>query len=256
LNREIDISATIVLFKEDLRVLRKAIDSFLKIPLKKKLFLIDNSPVNSLIKEFDHPEIEYVFNNRNIGFAAGHNIIIDKIKSNSNYHLILNPDVEFKPKVILNLIDQLEKDNTVAMIAPRVVFPNGEHQYSCRRYPKVFELIGRRLPLLDFLFSALIKKGKYLDKDISKPFHADYLTGCFQLFKTEDFVKINGFDERYFLYMEDVDICKKIEEIGKNKLYWPKEQITHVLKKESSKKVKLFFTHFISSIKYFKKWGF
>ena len=101
-----------------------------------------------------------------------------------------------------------------------------------------------------------INKGKYSDKDISKAFYADYLTGCFQLFKTEDFVKINGFDERYFLYMEDVDICKKIDDIGKNKMYFPKEQITHVLKKESSKKIRLFFTHFISSIKYFKKWGF
>jgi hypothetical protein len=76
------------------------------------------------------------------------------------------------------------------------------------------------------------------------------------LFKTDDFIKIGGFDKRYFLYMEDVDICRKIDAIGKKKMYFPNEQITHILKKESSKNVRLFFIHLISSIRYFKKWGF
>ena len=87
-------------------------------------------------------------------------------------------------------------------------------------------------------------------------FFAEYITGCFHLYKTNDFVALNGFDERYFLYMEDVDICKKIDDLGKKKLYFPQEEIIHVLKQGSSKNIKLFIIHASSAIKYFLKWGF
>jgi hypothetical protein len=112
------------------------------------------------------------------------------------------------------------------------------------------------VPFLKSAASAIIAKGIYSDKSLSTSFFAEYITGCFQLYKTEFFVKIRGFDQRYFLYMEDVDICKKIEVLGKKKMYYPKEEIFHVLKQGSSKSLKLFFRHTLSAIKYFFKWGF
>lgn len=248
--KKIDISATIVLCKEDKEVLKKTIESFLAVPLSKKLFLIDNSPTNEL-KMFDnHPNIEYQFVGKNIGFGAGHNKVIEKIKNLSNYHLILNPDVTFTPETIPNLIEQLEKDNSLAMIAPKVLFPNGEHQYSCRKYPSPKELLGRKFSL----FGKTVAEGEYRDRDLSKPFYAEYVTGCFHLYKTEDLITLGGFDERYFLYMEDVDICRKVDEMGKKKLYYPQETIYHILKKGSSKNLFLFFRHLSSAVKYFEKW--
>ena len=142
------------------------------------------------------------------------------------------------------------------MIAPKVLFPDRTFQNSCRRYPTIIELLARRNFFLQLIFKKLIKRGKYVDKNLSDPFFADYLTGCFQLFKTKDFVSLKGFDERYFLYMEDVDICRKIDALGKKKLYFPQEEIVHVLKQGSSKNLKLFFRHTSSAIKYFLKWGF
>jgi len=144
----------------------------------------------------------------------------------------------------------------VAMIAPKVLFPNGLHQFSCRRYPSLKELFARRFPFLNPIFKSTIYKGQYRDKDLNTSFYAEYLTGCFHLYKTVDFVKLMGFDERYFLYMEDVDICKKIDIIGKKKLYYPNEEIIHVLKQGSSKSLKLFLRHTTSAVKYFSKWGF
>lgn len=252
MNENIDISATIVLFKEDIKLLRRTVESFLNIALKKKLFLIDNSPSNVLFKEFIDPEIEYVLMNENLGFGKGHNVVLDKIKNTSDFHLILNPDVEFDAHVISKMIDEIAKDENVAMIAPKVTFPDGAFQYTCRKYPNPLEMISRRAKI----FKKYNQKRVYKDIDLSKPFYPDFIHGCFMLFKTDDFVSINGFDERYFLYMEDVDICRKIDEIGKKKLYYPNVQITHILKKESSKNIRLFFTHLNSSIKYFKKWGF
>lgn len=249
-NTKINISATIVLYKEDKITLQKTIDSFLATPLSKKLFLIDNSPTNNLSSLANHPDIAYFFIGENIGFGAAHNYVIKKIKKHSDFHLVLNPDVTFKENTITDLISEIKKQERVSMIAPKVVFPNNAHQYTARKYPSFFDLIIRRLKILD----KRIYEQEYRNKDLSKPFFVEYLTGCFQLYKTADFVALNGFDERYFLYMEDVDICKKIDETGKKKLYYPAVTITHVLKQGSSKNLKLFFYHLSSAIKYFFKW--
>ena len=252
LKYDFQITAAIVVYEENFNILKKTVDCFLRIPFQKRLFLIDNSSTNILEKKFDHPEIEYIFSGKNLGFGKAQNRVIDNIINKSRYHLILNPDVTFLPNVIPDLIDEIIKHNDIAMIAPKVVFPNGEHQYSCRRYPTVLDLLAR---LLKFP-KKIIERGEYKDIDLSKSFYPDFLQGCFQLFRTEDFIEIGGFDERYFLYMEDVDICREIDKIGKKKYYYPNVQIKHELRKGSSKNIYLFFTHLNSSIKYFKKWGF
>jgi len=251
----LDLTASIVLHNENLKELIKTIDCFLDISLKKKLFLIDNTSNQRFKNIFKYPEVEYILVGKNIGFGAGHNMITDKIKDLSYYHLILNPDVSFKGSIISNMIAVLKDNNELAMIAPKVLFPNKTHQYSCRRYPSVQELTVRRF-FLKSIFKKTISRGTYRDRDLSKPFFVEYITGCFHLYNTEDFVEINGFDERYFLYMEDVDICRKIDALGKKKLYYPREEITHVLKQGSSKSINLFFRHISSAIKYFLKWGF
>ncbi|QTE21501.1 glycosyltransferase [Polaribacter cellanae] len=255
MKEKLDITASIVLYNENLEELTKTVNCFLNIPLKKKLFLIDNTPKKKFQNIFKHEDITYIATGKNIGFGAGHNVVINSIKEVSNYHLILNPDVFFETNVILNLIKELEANDSLAMIAPKVLFPNGKHQYSCRRYPLISELLARRFFFLKSFFKQVIFKGTYRDKNLNKPFFAEYITGCFHLYNTEDFIKLNGFDERYFLYMEDVDICKKIDALGKKKLYYPNEEIVHVLKQGSSKNINLFLRHISSAIKYFSKWG-
>jgi len=256
MNEKLDITASIVLYKEDIEELAKTIECFLNTPLTKKLFLIDNTENNEFEKIFHQKEIEYIGMSKNIGFGAGHNSILNKINNLSKYHLILNPDVIFKSSVIPNLIAKLDRHQIVSMIAPKVLFPDGNHQYSCRRYPSFLELPARRFSFLMQIFKSTVFKGQYKDKNLESSFFAEYITGCFHLYKTKDFLQLNGFDGRYFLYMEDVDICKKIDKIDKQKLYYPKEEIIHVLKQGSSKSIKLFFIHTSSAIKYFLKWGF
>ncbi len=255
MRKKIQLSASIVLYKENINELSDTVHSFLKTPFTKKLFLIDNTPDKKFQHVFNQPEIEYIGLGKNIGFGAGHNKVLSKIFNLSNYHLILNPDVTFEKNTIPNLVFELEKDKSLAMIAPKVLFPNREHQHSCRRYPTMLELSARRFKLLSWFNYKVIDNGIYKDKDITKPFFAEYLTGCFQLYKTKDLVAIKGFDERYFLYMEDVDICRKIDLYGKKKLYYPKEEIIHVLKKGSEKSIKLFYRHTLSIFQYFKKWN-
>ena len=244
----IDISATIVVYKEDVETLQKTMNCFLKTPLLKKLYLIDNSPANTLKDKFNQPEMECIFNDKNVGFGRAHNLIIPKLTS--EFHLILNPDVIFKPQVLPSLIDELKKHQNVSMISPKVLSPNGELQYTSRKNPSLIELFFRRIGV----FKTYTRNKEYRNQDLSQPFSPDFIQGCFMLFNTVDFKHINGFDERYFLYMEDADICRKIKNLGKENLYYPKQEIIHHHRRGSSKSIHLFYYHLVSSIKYFKKW--
>jgi GT2 family glycosyltransferase len=244
------ITASIVLYKENFETLKNTVDSFLKLSIKKKLYLIDNSPTNNLGTHFKNAEIEYIFVGKNIGFGKAHNLILDKI--NSDFHLILNPDVVFLSNVITSLINKLRGEENVSFITPKVMYPNTKLQYVCRKHPTILDLINRKLK---------ISKNKtltneYRNQDLTKSFYPNFIHGCFMLFKTTDFKEIKGFDERYFLYMEDADICRKIEVTNKKILYFPEVEITHQHQKGSSKRIKLFFYHLSSAIKYFLKWGF
>lgn len=252
MNEKVQITASIVLYKENVETLEKTVNSFLNIPLAKKLYLIDNSPNDRLRSFADHEDVEYISNYANIGFGKAHNSVLERIENNSEYHLILNPDVEFKPEVIPNLIKELKKEQNIVMISPKVIYPNGELQYTCRKHPKLIDLTIRRLGF----FKKRRFYGEYRDKDLTEILYPDFIHGCFLLFRTKTFLDLKGFDERYFLYMEDADICRKIDNSGWKKMYYPKEEITHIHRKGSNKSLRLFFTHFISAIKYFNKWGY
>ncbi|WP_394331623.1 glycosyltransferase family protein [Tenacibaculum agarivorans] len=198
----------------------------------------------------NHEFINYIGNKKNIGFGAGHNKIVNLISNTSELHLILNPDVFFDKNTINSLAEKLLSEKSLAMIAPRVKFPNGNEQYTVRKYPSFLDLFLRKIGI----GTQRIYAQEYRDLDLSEPFYPEAIHGCFMLFKTEDFIALDGFDERYFLYMEDIDICKKIDALGKKKLYYPEVEITHVLKKGSSKNIILFYHHLSSAIRYFLKW--
>ena len=244
------ITASIVLFNNDFEILKKTVNSFLNISVKKKLYLIDNSNSNKLEAFFKSSEIEYLFVGKNIGFGAAHNLVLNKLCS--NFHLILNPDVVFSVGVISSLITALNENPTVAFVTPKVRYPSVKPQYICRKHPTLFDLLNRKLKISNDQFL----NREYRDRDLQKPFYPDFIHGCFMLFNTTDLKNLKGFDERFFLYLEDADICRRIDEIGKKKLYYPKVETIHHHQQGSSKSIKLFIIHTSSAIKYFLKWGF
>jgi len=252
-NGKENITASIVLYNEDMKTLQAAIDSFLGNSASKTLFLIDNSPEDLIRGQIDHPKIQYIFSGQNLGFAKGHNRCIELLKKESaTFHLILNPDVYFEPTILQSLMTELDQDQEVAMVAPKVLFPNNDFQYTARKFPKVLEYVMRFLGV----FNSYTKKQEYRNQDLQTSFYPDFIHGNFMLFRTKDFLNLGGFDERFFMYMEDVDICKRIDRLGKKKLYFPQATIYHEFRKGSSKKIKLFFIHMQSLFRYYKKWGF
>lgn len=252
MNKSPKITAAIVLYKESEKEVIKAINSCLSSKLVYKLFLIDNSPTDKLRHlGNNNSKIEYRFTGKNIGFGKGHNLILESLKNDSDFHLILNPDVWFNPKILEQLIIPFSHKSELSLIAPQLLYPNNKIQLSSRKQPTFIGLLKRFLGF----GNGLNYKGKKVN-DYSNCFSAEFLHGAFLLFKTESLLEVNGFDRRYFLYMEDADICRELTKRNKQMFYYSGLQAYHVLKRASRKNLFLTFCHISSAIKYFIKWHF
>jgi GT2 family glycosyltransferase len=250
-----EITGSIVIYKNAPAMLKRAIESFLGIKgFNIRLFLIDNSPTNEMSNLcFDH-RCEYIFTGMNLGFGRGHNIALRRAIDCSKFHLVLNPDVYFDEGKVESMIEYMERNPDVGQLMPKILYPNGELQYSGKLLPTPLDLILRRL----FTKSEYAKKKNRIfelrdsgyDQILNVPNHL----GCFMLTKIDAYKKAGLFDERLFMYNEDVDITRRIHEHYKT-IFYPKISVFHHYEKGSHKNIKLLYYHIESTICYFNKWG-
>ena len=253
------INVSIVLFKNDQDLVKKAIYSCINSFLINKVYLIDNSPTDilSCLASLDS-RIEYIFNNANLGFGKAHNIALKRsIEENVPYHLVLNPDVYFEKGVLEELYNFMEANKDVGLVMPKVLYPNGNLQYLCKLLPTPLDLFGRRF--LNFgPFKKIVEKRNEVYElrftGYDKIMEVPYLSGCFMFIRTEVLKKVGLFDERFFMYLEDTDLSRRIHKVAKT-VYYPYVYVYHEYGKGSYKSLKLLYYHIKSAIKYFNKYG-
>ena len=170
--------------------------------------------------------------------------------------MILNPDVYFEKGVLEKLFSFMEKNPEFGSVMPKVLFPDGSLQYLCRLLPDPYDIILRKinLKILSPFFNR--RKSRYELKfaDYNKIMNVPYLSGCFMFVRTEVFEKTGIFDERFFLYFEDIDLARRIHKSYPT-VYYPEAVIYHNYERGSNKDMFL-LKHLISSgVKYFNKWG-
>ncbi len=253
------VTGSIVLFHNETSILKAAIASFLNSRMNIKLYLIDNSSDSSLSTIISDDRVEYIKNPQNIGFGAGHNIAFKKAFGiNSNYHLVLNPDIYFDPGTIEKIVDFMEANQEVGHLMPKVLYPNGELQLLCKTNPTIFDLFARRfLPLtIQKLFAKRMAKYDYQDRDYqSVMYDIPYLSGCFMFLRVSKLKEVGLFDERIFMYIEDADLTRRFLEKSRT-VYYPLTQVFHLFAKGSHKSWKLTWYSLHGAFVYFKKWGF
>jgi GT2 family glycosyltransferase len=251
-----DITISIVLFHPDEEEIRNVLGLVNQSALKKKIYLVDNSATDALKIFSTTQNVEYIFNNANLGYGAGHNIAINKANGISKYHLIMNSDIEFNPIILEQAFICMETNLQIGMLSPQILLPDGELQHFCRKLPTPFDLIVRRfIPgFAKPLFKRFLDNYLLLNKDYSTQMNIPNLPGCFMFVRTEVLVEIGGFDEKFFLYIEDVDLTRRLHEKSIT-LYYPKIVIQHSLARGSYKVSKLVLYHIASAIYYFNKWG-
>ena len=251
--KKYSITCSIVLYKSEKEEVQRAIKSFLNTVLPIKLYLVDNSPTDELKILADSEKIEYIFNNKNIGYGAAHNKAIIKSVEESKYHIVLNPDVYFESGVLEKLHDFMEKNQEIGHIMPQVLYPNGEIQYLCKLLPTPIDLILRMFVPKRF-FKEHRKRFDLQDFGYNTIMEVPFLSGCFIFMRTKAFQDVGMFDERFFMYAEDIDLTRRIHAHYKT-IFYPHTSIFHRHEKASKKSMKMFWIHTLNIIKYFNKWG-
>lgn len=199
-------------------------------------------------------QVNFVFLDKNKGFAAGNNAGIKVAKG--DYILILNPDIAVLAGSIEKMVEYLKQNKTAGMVVPQLLNPDKSIQYSVMRFPKWW------LPLIRRTFLGKSKWAKkwqdwylYKDWDHLTIRKVDWALGACLLIRREAIENIGLLDERYFLYVEDTDWCRRFWLHGWEIIYLPTAQLVHYHMRESAEKFfsKLNFIHFISWFKYFWK---
>jgi len=220
-----------------------------------RLYVVDNSrdPATRKLCEVHAASVTYMECD-NIGYGSAHNRAI-RIASGdgSRYHLIMNSDIEASPDDVARIISYMETHSEVGMLQPCIVNSDGTLQYTARLLPTPFDLIVRR-----FLPGGWFRRrrDRYLLKslDHSRPFTADYFQGSFMFCRTEALIEAGLFDERFFMYPEDIDLTRRLSR-HHVALYWPEVTVIHHHAASSYRSPRMLRIHIVNMIRYFNKWG-
>jgi hypothetical protein len=211
--------------------------------------------------ELRSEKIKFLQTGKNKGMGAGNNAGIKIAKG--KYILILNPDVVVLENSIEQMIEFLENNEKIGIVAPKFLYPNKDYQPSRYRFPKFYIPAFVRTGLGGLKFGKeKIKKYFMEDVVLEGPHKIDWVRGAAMMIRKNIFDEIGGFDERFFMYLEDTDLCRRFWQNGFEVWYYPESKMIHYYARVSNKSGKWFldlfikdtWAHIISWIKYFWKW--
>lgn len=248
------LNVSIVLYRPDWEQVSALTHALLQSQRVNQVYWIDNSPQATEQLPLQSERIQYQHNSINLGYGAAHNIAIrESIYDNIPFHLVINPDIILDAKELDRMLDFVSQNPLVGSLMPKVTYPNGQLQYLCKLLPTPLDVFGRR-----FLPSSWTAQRNHqyemrasgYDKIMNIP----YLSGCFMLLRTEAVKQARLFDERFFMYPEDMDLTRRIH---RNYLtvYFPHATIIHNHEKASYKSLKMLWIHMVNMCRYFNKWG-
>ncbi len=236
------VSAAIVTYNDADRIGKACasiVENTKKYPLK--LTVVDNASCDNSIAVARENGAEIISLNKNLGFGAAHNKLLET--EMGKYHFVINPDIYIGSDVLSSLVDFMEENSDVVMVMPKILNPDGTEQ----KLPK-------EKPTFKRLFLGRISKkvrDEYIwaHKQIDSVVDIDFCTGCFFCIRSEVFKSLGGFDERYFMYLEDVDLTLKAKKVGRVVMQ-PNESVVHEWERQSAKSLKYFLIHISSCIKF------
>lgn len=219
-----------------------------------KIYVIDNSSSANTRTQCGYwPGVEYIAS-ENVGYGRGHNIALDKAeKLGADYHLVINPDVSFIPTEIKPMLDYMNDNSDVATLQPAMVYPDGRQQFTVKMLPTPIDLICRRF-LPKRWTRQRNNRFELHHVDHSKPFNVPYHQGSFMLLRMSALADVGFFDERYFMYPEDIDLTRRLHSKYRT-MYFPYAKVIHAHRAASYHSIRMLRIHIVNIIKYFNKWG-
>jgi len=254
-----DISIIIVSWKvKDL--LRKCLESInaARGDLKLEIFVVDNASNDGtaeMMKQ-DFTAVKLIASDKNLGFAKANNLALKQ--ATGDYVLLLNPDTEIKSDTLAKSIAFMKSHLKCGALGPKMLYPDGSLQPSIRRFPKLWP-IALMLLKLPKIFPHLKSIDNYLaaDFDYLREQIVDQIMGAYIFMPRQAIEKVGYLDERFFIWFEEVDYCRRLKSAGYEVWYSPDVSIVHVGGKSFAQqatiaKQRLFF---MSALKYFLKYA-
>lgn len=256
----VELSVCIVAYNnyKDIKEAISSMEKYTSHKLSKKVYIVDNgvgisnsedvADFKFFVSKFR--DIEYIDVGENLGFGKGHNKVLDKI--DSKYHAIVNPDIVFCQDAFGKILQWMDENKDIGMVIPEIIDEEGKRQLVYRKELTVFDIFVRYF--CKGLFPRRIKKHTLQDKDYSLPFQVPFGQGSFLVVRSELFKELKGFDDNFFMYVEDADLCKRVNKVSKF-MYFPYARVIHKWE-QGSHKNKILFKYHVQSVRYyFKKWG-
>lgn len=231
--------------------------------LKYEIIVVDNNSDDGLkdILAWQNPEVKFIQSGKNLGMGAGNNLGIKQAQG--KYVTVMNPDTLAFSSTFKELYNFMEANGEVGVVGPMQFYPDKTIQDSCFRWYSLATPLYRRTPLGRFKF-AQKDLDRFLMKDYNKDSdkEVDWLLGSFLFCRAKALEKVGLFDERFFLYFEDTDLCRRFWQAGWKVVYYPKAQIIHNHIRESAREPWYKFLgssatrhHIASWLRYLRKWG-
>lgn len=250
------ITASIVLYNTPENQLERLFGCLVNSTIRLTTYLVDNSPQPLDYKCIRDSGFIYSRPKTNGGYGAGHNIVLRRILESSEYHFVLNPDIYFNDSALEAMIRFMSQDVTIGQLMPKITYPDGSLQNLCKLLPTPFDLFLRRFavgPLRKALISrseAFELRHTCYDSVMDVP----YLSGCFMLFRASALRRTGIFDERFFMYPEDIDMTRRMHALYRT-VYYPGATVVHDHARQSYKSLWALWVHMYNLAKYFNKWG-
>jgi hypothetical protein len=220
------------------------------------LYVSDNASTDDTVKllkerfpKDKYPQLTVVCNEKNGGFGYGHNKILAHVKS--DYHVFINPDIEFGTDVLTPLCEYLDSHKNVAMITPKIKNKDGSEQHLPKENPRISYVILSKLPGLKFYRRRYTRQ----DEHLKSPTSINLCTGCFFVGRTEVLKKMKGFAPGYFMYFEDSDLTRRVRTAGYDVVFYPETWVYHDWHRDNTGSVRGIFRFLKSMCRYFKTWG-
>jgi GT2 family glycosyltransferase len=220
-----------------------------------KIFIVDNSPgsFDQGGEQYRSERVERFCTGRNLGYGRGHNIAIRRSVGTYKYHLICNPDIEIPGDALAKIVAFMEAHPEVGLCMPKLLGPEGEMQYCCRRSPLVLDYVSQLL--LPRSWGRLRRDSLEMRScDYHRSMDVQCLSGCFMFFRSEVLQSLGGFDERFFMYFEDFDLSVRSKLKARN-VYFPEAYVVHERQSAHRRSWRLKFVFAKSAFLYFSKWG-
>ena len=232
----VDVSIVIVhtfekaLVRQTLRGIRRAAPT-----ISYEVIIVDNNPAAGMKEVLDRefPETKYIPLSRNKGFGA---VMNEGIRiAQGRYVLIFNPDIIVSPGSLEELVSFMDAHPEIGVVGPQLLNPDGTLQYSCYRIPTPLFPVYRRTPL------GLLPHGKrqvenclMVHDDHSETMDVDSLIGAALFCRAPRLKEVGMFDEQFFMYYEDNDLCRRFWEAGDRVVYHPAAKMTHYHRRASA----------------------